>query len=298
MSGRASSPTKGRATAQYPTLAPPGGFQEDDGDTGHGDAATIPSMAANTQNPDLRTQIMALQQAQIKQACETANNKAMMDNIQNLLERLLTREDAQISVPLNEPDVPLPSIEQGGVKGKRTAKAPDPDKLTDGIKPSFDNWRIQVRGKLRINADHFANEDARMYYVYSCTSDDAQKHLYPRHNPDTSDPFDTAEEMIKYLGKIYTDPYRVENARYDYERLQMKFGQSFHDFKTQFLHLADEAQIPHLERFNHMYDRVTFTLRNHLMSLKYAINGDFEKLCQIATGSVPQDSHYLWVIPG
>jgi len=40
----------------------------------------------------------------------------------------------------------------------KSAKIPDPPLLTDGKDPTFDSWKIQVNGKLTVNADHFANE--------------------------------------------------------------------------------------------------------------------------------------------
>jgi hypothetical protein len=92
------------------------------------------------------------------------------------------------------------------------AKVPNPEKLTDSIKPTYDYWSVQVRGKFEVNADHFEDEKARMYYVFNYIDGDAQEHLYPRYDPEAEEPFTTAEEMIKYLGKIYIDPYRVENA--------------------------------------------------------------------------------------
>jgi hypothetical protein len=274
---------------------PPGGFQEDEVE----ESVAATTATATKDNPfaDIRASILALQQAQVKQDRDAAAlrqaqdkqdrdaaaSKKAIDSILVLLEQMNAKGSTQ-GKPLSDPDAPIPSIEQGTYKMKRTARVPDPEKLTDGVDPLFDDWSAQLRGKFQVNADHFANEAARIYYTYSCTSGDARRHLYPRYNPDAAEPFHTAEEMIRYLEKIYIDPYRVENARYEYERLRMKFGQSFHDFKTQFLHLADEARVPQSERFNHMYDRITTTLQDRLMILKYTLDGDFEKLCQVATG--------------
>jgi hypothetical protein len=36
-----------------------------------------------------------------------------------------------------------------------------------------------MQGKLQVNADHFEDEEAKMLYVFNCTSGDAQKHLQP-----------------------------------------------------------------------------------------------------------------------
>ena len=56
------------------------------------------------------------------------------------------------------------------------------------------------------------------------------------------------------------NPYRVRDARQEYKALKMKYGQTFHDFKTKYLHLANEAQIPNSERLDDIYDKLTLAL--------------------------------------
>ena len=59
-----------------------------------------------------------------------------------------------------------------------SAKVIKPPLLTDGIKPTFDNWKLQLQDKLKVNADHFPTVQARMAYVFGCTGGDAQTYLY------------------------------------------------------------------------------------------------------------------------
>jgi hypothetical protein len=99
---------------------------------------------------------------------------------------------------------------------KKSTKIPDPSPLTDGKEPTFESWKLQLRGKLRVNADHFPSNDARMAYVYGCMGGDAQKHLNPRYNEESADPFTSDAEMIDHLTDIYEDRYRVQNARLEY----------------------------------------------------------------------------------
>ena len=51
-------------------------------------------------------------------------------------------------------------------------KVADPPLLTDGTDPTFDNWKLQLRDKLEVNADHFPNARAKMAYVFGHTSRD------------------------------------------------------------------------------------------------------------------------------
>ena len=56
-------------------------------------------------------------------------------------------------------------------------KVAEPPLLTDGTKPTFNNWKLQLQDKLKVNADHFPTPQARMAYVFNYTGKDAQTHL-------------------------------------------------------------------------------------------------------------------------
>jgi hypothetical protein len=111
-----------------------------------------------------------------------------------------------------------------------------------------------------VNADHYPTEDAHTYYVFDYTIGNAQGHLYPRYHDDAIEPFETADEMIRFLHKIMTEPYRIREARIEYRGMKIKPGQPFHEFKTKYYHLADEAQIPGSKRFDDLYDKLTTIL--------------------------------------
>ena len=114
----------------------------------------------------------------------------------------------------------------------KSAKIPDLPLLTDSKDPTFDNWKIQIVSKLKVNADHFATEQACMTYVFSCTGGDAQNHLKPQISPQLINPFVTAEDMIQHLAGIYEDPFRVQNAHRDYRKLMMRTAETFPEFYT------------------------------------------------------------------
>ena len=93
-----------------------------------------------------------------------------------------------------------------------TVKIPDPELLSDGQSPTFEQWKTKIEGKFAVNQDQFVNERARMVYLYNRTTGDAQAHLQPRFGDDVKDPFPNAQEMMKHLSAVYIDPYKVENA--------------------------------------------------------------------------------------
>ena len=47
----------------------------------------------------------------------------------------------------------------------KSTKIPDPPVLTNGSEPTFEGWLSKIKNKLKVNADHFRDEQARMAYV-------------------------------------------------------------------------------------------------------------------------------------
>src|SRR5208282_1038808 len=194
--------------------------------------------AANAEIERLRTLLSA-------QDTPSSNETLGQDRLADVLQAFTQR--------LARDDTPTTSA--------KSAKIPDPPVLTDGKDPTFDNWKIQITGKLQVNSDHFATEQARITYVFSRTSGNAQKHLQPRSSSTSVDPFETAIDMIQHLADIYEDPFRMQNARRDYRRLNMRTNETFPDFYTRFLHLAGEGHIPDEDLRPDLYDKITLELQ-------------------------------------
>src|SRR5438045_8405757 len=70
--------------------------------------------------------------------------------------------------------------------------------------------------------------------------------------------------MVQHLATIYINPNKVRNAKYDYNHLIMRTGQTFAEFQTQFLHLAGKAQIPRESLHLDLYDKLTTPLQEKL----------------------------------
>jgi hypothetical protein len=142
----------------------------------------------------------------------------------------------------------------------KSTKIPDPEPLADGKNPTFENWKIQIEGKFVVNHDHFATEQAKMIYLFGRTTGDAQRALQTRYGT-AKNPFQTSKDMIDHLSNIYLDPYKVENARQDYRRLNMKPVQTFTEFYTRFLQLAGDAEIPQEDWRPDLYEKLTLDIR-------------------------------------
>ena len=193
----------------------------------------------------------------------TQGRKDDQETLRLILEQLATLAAAQVAqrniVSSTERD-DIPSTGSQDRNPKYSKKQPDPKPLSDGVDPTFESWKLQIRGKFRVNADHFEDEEARMLYLFNCTTGDAQKHLRPRYDDESQVRFTCVQEMIQHLATIYENPNKVRDAKYDYNRLTMKTSQTFVEFQTQFLHLAGEAQIPAENLRLDLYDKLTTQL--------------------------------------
>ena len=146
---------------------------------------------------------------------------------------------------------------------KRSAKMPDPPKLSDGKNPTFDGWYVKIKNKLRVNADYYPTEDDKIAYIFDRTEGDAATHLEPRMT-DNLNPFKNAGEVLEYLRTIYVDPHRELNAREEYRTLIM--GRlDFHDFHTKFRQLATRAAIPTASWKDDLFSKLTFDMQRALM---------------------------------
>ena len=66
--------------------------------------------------------------------------------------------------------------------------------------------------------------------------------------------------MLNHLAMIYIDPYKVQNARYEFRRLVIKPLQLFSEFHTKFMHLASVAKIPTDKWKYELYNKIIINL--------------------------------------
>ena len=102
------------------------------------------------------------------------------------------------------------------IANKKSTKIPDPPTLIDSQSPTFESWLSKIKNKLRVNADYFVDEDARIAYVQLCLHGEAREHVQPRLDEGTKDPFTTIDEILQYLQSIYKDLNQVFNAKNDF----------------------------------------------------------------------------------
>jgi hypothetical protein len=103
------------------------------------------------------------------------------------------------------------------------------------VNPTFDFWYLVLTAKFEVNSDYFTSEQARKYQVYVYTEDVASEYLYSCYKPDAAESFGTAQKIIIYFKQFFQNPYRVRDARYEYQSLKIKSTDIFFEFQIIFL---------------------------------------------------------------
>ena len=105
----------------------------------------------------------------------------------------------------------------------------------------------------------FDSKQAKMAYIFNRTANVAQKHLAPRYQKGPN-PFTSATGMIEYLREILQNPFKSQDARIDFRKLNMKEDETFAEFYTHFLHLIGIGKIPTDDLQLDLYDKLTLAL--------------------------------------
>lgn len=189
----------------------------------------------------------------------------------------------------------FPSMAGSGVTDiayrPRIYKTRDVQTLSDGIDPTYEAWSIQLEGKFLEPQFLDCEERVRMHYVFSVTSGTAQNHLRTRMSRTASNPFRSVNEMIEVLETAFVNPNRVREAGMEYRQLTMNTTDTFIDFKTRFLLLAEEAGIPQSSRRLDLYDKLTVELQTSLVPVLSTLT-TFSDLC---TRAIEIDQERKWI---
>jgi hypothetical protein len=268
---------------------------------------------------ELKANLQALQEAQVKQTLSAQSQikslEASVNQIVDILKKfevpqgptpvaappsLRNRAAASVSTSPPSSSAPLrPSVESAGTQpsllpdpayplSQRRYKPKTGDVVRyegpDGV-IEYQAWKELIFDKFEKDHPMFETPRDYMSYVFKSTQGDAQRHLLPRYTrkPTNLDPFQTYSEMLDLLDSIYINTNHVQDSRYAYQELRMRANQSFQDFKTEFIQLADDGQIPMSDRFDDLYNKVTTLLQGQLLNQRPALNKDFNKLCEYAT---------------
>lgn len=170
---------------------------------------------------------------------------------------------------------------------ERSSKIPDPPALNNAITPTWHEWLCAIREKLETNADHFANEKARINYVCSRTAGDAALVLTARRRPNTDYPFQLHQEVIDDLAEIYEDVYEVKTANREYKRLQQG-SKTFVKFYSELRRVAGVCGITEKTILQDLDDKI----RPELKEKWNTSAGELKTLREVKDYLIKVDNYY------
>jgi hypothetical protein len=164
-----------------------------------------------------------------------------------LLDRFMLVPAAPVQAPEAAPEIdprsrkgsPAPHAPYGA---PRVVILPDPT-LFYGDRTVFDDWLVQIKNKLRGNADMYPTEDLKIIYVSSRLAGDALALTNPRMNQESPHRYRQLSEIYDHLNELYSDPNKLQNARRDFGKLMLRPGHVFQEFYARFLRLSTEGNI-------------------------------------------------------
>lgn len=131
------------------------------------------------------------------------------------------------------------------------SKFPDAP-LFSGDRASFDSWKDKILDKLANSAAQYPTEEHRIAYIKSRTDGTAYQQIRAQCQSDHPRPFQTAEDVLAALEKIYGDKNKRNRAINELRTLKMNkrhFDDFFADFArcTAEIGYSDDALVPLLE---------------------------------------------------
>jgi len=165
---------------------------------------------------------------------------------------------------------------------KRSPKRDDPDKLNDGVSPTYTSWSILMDGKLSANADWWPTEWDRIHYVFSRTEGKAQSHLEPRMNRASLNCWATVDEMLDHLDIILRNPFEKEEAEDEFTCLSQQDHEDFNDFHSEFQRLASLGEVSPSRLRSDLYRKLNQTFQDRLMTTEqlYPRYSELVRECQ------------------
>jgi hypothetical protein len=147
-------------------------------------------------------------------------------------------------------------------EGRRIIRLPDPPMFSGQLaETSFDDWLVQIKNKIRGNADQYPSEELKIIYVASRLEGNALSLVTPRLDEDNIHAYQTIKDIYEHLKELYADPNKARNARAEFKKLFIKKEQTFQEFYAQFLRLVSNGNIAPQDLKDNLYDKLPWKLQ-------------------------------------
>ena len=166
------------------------------------------------------------------------------------------------------------------LKEQKSVKLPDPPVLTNGVNPTFDDWRQGIKDKFDQNADHYNTEGLRIAYLATRLGGQAKLHIAARRRPDSPNPFATAEEMLEALSAVFEDPDRRQTAALEFQRLYQG-NKPFNDFWAEFQRLSVELNTDAATLLFHLRDKLNRDMKEAMIMDNSTTTLELAQKCRV-----------------
>ena len=157
-----------------------------------------------------------LQVKQVQQ--ELQNSQQELQNFQQELQKYrqeltkshesnseLQAQYAALQVQLAAAQTGIPSTARQSQHTFRSAKVKDVPTLTNGINPTWTEWRRKIIYKLHANRDHFVDEEDKLGYALGCIGGHADELCEYRYAQGTEHPFLSVDDLLDHLEDAFND---------------------------------------------------------------------------------------------
>ncbi|TGO08413.1 hypothetical protein BTUL_0210g00060 [Botrytis tulipae] len=134
----------------------------------------------------------------------------------------------------------------------------------------FDYWLQRMQSKL--DMDHYLGA-ARMEYVVSRLGSGPSAYIYKRYQ--------TAEQMLEALNKIYGNTDRKEAAKIAYHRFSQEDNEPFPQFWKEFQRLSAVLEMTETMMVHDLYGKLNLGLRKALIDVNLDNIEDLGRICRM-----------------
>ncbi|KFY31795.1 hypothetical protein V493_00789 [Pseudogymnoascus sp. VKM F-4281 (FW-2241)] len=184
------------------------------------------------------------------------------------------------------PVLPRQYTEDPSSRHKKSTISEKITPLSDGIEHTFLQWSASIRDRLVVNEDHYPTDVSRRALIWGTTTGLAKKYLEPQYLSDTHG-FQSADEMMDLLGSYYLTGNETEQARNEFDDMQMgqkgHSNETFPEFKARFQSAAITGQVSQSEWFRSMWNKLTPQFRSRVAVIKSQWNGDYQTMVRELT---------------
>lgn len=174
----------------------------------------------------------------------------------------------------------IAELQQGGRNSptRKLSKAyPDPPALTDGVSPLLDDWIIDMRAKLRRNADHFPTSAHEIDYVTLRIQLPARNYIRTQLANETfTTPNDIFKTLQQALGKSVA--LKRQEARTAWTKLYQN-SMGFSQFWAEMQRLAMILEKDEREVLEELRERINLSMKRQMLTERTDDLNEFVEIC-------------------